>query len=257
MEERSLKNIRASTGFEPVTSTIPVCHARPTELWSHTLGARSICWIHIFPCSEMMWNIWNSYLHWGCRWKWRVKSENLLRWSLFTFIYNHSTNMNFIYIFHKGNKRAQRPITKQQHELTKQRTNTTGFYTKVYPTLSVVCDILGYSFCSYNFVSTALFTYHFGGVAGELAISFHLKLIIRTRFFQQWFQSKITICELNVRSSSPWLSSIYFHLFERNYVNDKYMTWQIVTTWKGVIFNFKKKGFIGLQQLWSYILHFC
>ena len=25
----------------------------PTELWSHTLGARSICWVHIFPCSEM------------------------------------------------------------------------------------------------------------------------------------------------------------------------------------------------------------
>ena len=32
--------------------------ARPTELWSHTLGARSICWVHIFPCSEMMWNIY-------------------------------------------------------------------------------------------------------------------------------------------------------------------------------------------------------
>ena len=31
---------------------------RWSELWSHTLGARSICWVHIFPCSEMMWNIY-------------------------------------------------------------------------------------------------------------------------------------------------------------------------------------------------------
>ena len=45
----------------------------------------------------------NSYLYCGCRWKWRVitavnfgkKLENLLRWSLSTFIYNRSTNMNY------------------------------------------------------------------------------------------------------------------------------------------------------------------
>ena len=54
LEGRSLKNIRASTGFESVTSVIPVRIARPNELWSHTLGARSICWVHTFPCSEMM-----------------------------------------------------------------------------------------------------------------------------------------------------------------------------------------------------------
>ena len=29
-----------------------------------------------------------------------LKLENLLRWSLFTFIYNRSTDMDFIYIFH-------------------------------------------------------------------------------------------------------------------------------------------------------------
>ena len=140
LERRSLKKIRASTGFEPVTSAIPVrcstnwamkshigsevnllssyfpvqwsdvkyiwnnsylycgcrwsevwssqyisnssnwkeeawkksglqrdsnpwppryrCDALPTELWSHTLGARSICWVHIFPCSEVMWSIY-------------------------------------------------------------------------------------------------------------------------------------------------------------------------------------------------------
>ena len=27
------------------------CDALPTELWSHTLGARSIYWVHIFPRS--------------------------------------------------------------------------------------------------------------------------------------------------------------------------------------------------------------
>ena len=34
------------------------CDALPTELWSYTLGARSIYWVHIFPCSELMWNIY-------------------------------------------------------------------------------------------------------------------------------------------------------------------------------------------------------
>ena len=44
------------------------CDALPTELWSLTLGARSIYWFHI---SREEWNdvrhIWNnSYLNWGC-----------------------------------------------------------------------------------------------------------------------------------------------------------------------------------------------
>ena len=34
------------------------CDALPTELWSHTLGARSIYWVHFFPCSEIIWNIY-------------------------------------------------------------------------------------------------------------------------------------------------------------------------------------------------------
>ena len=34
------------------------CETRATELWSHTLWAWSICWVHICPCSEMMWNIY-------------------------------------------------------------------------------------------------------------------------------------------------------------------------------------------------------
>ena len=50
------------------------CDALPTELWSHTLGARSICWVHI---SREEWNgvkhIWNnSYVNCGGRSKWRM-----------------------------------------------------------------------------------------------------------------------------------------------------------------------------------------
>ena len=33
------------------------CDARPTELWSHKLGARSICWVHIFPHAVKWWEI--------------------------------------------------------------------------------------------------------------------------------------------------------------------------------------------------------
>ena len=36
------------------------CDALPTELWSHTLGGRSIYWVHIFPCSEMMWSLYEN-----------------------------------------------------------------------------------------------------------------------------------------------------------------------------------------------------
>ena len=35
-----------------------LCDALPTELWSHTLGARSIYWIHSPVRSEMMWSIY-------------------------------------------------------------------------------------------------------------------------------------------------------------------------------------------------------
>ena len=60
-KEEAWKNIRGATGFEPVTSQYR-CDAWPTELWSHTLGARSICWVHIFLCSEMMWNIYEIFI---------------------------------------------------------------------------------------------------------------------------------------------------------------------------------------------------
>ena len=50
------------------------CFALPTELWSDTLGTRSIYWVHI-SCEEWsdvkyIWN--NSFLNCGCRWKWRL-----------------------------------------------------------------------------------------------------------------------------------------------------------------------------------------
>ena len=34
------------------------CDALPTELYSHTLETWSIYWVQIFPCSEMMWSLY-------------------------------------------------------------------------------------------------------------------------------------------------------------------------------------------------------
>ena len=53
LERRSLKK----SGLQRDSNPWPPryrCDALPTELWSHTLGARSVYWVHIFPCSEMM-----------------------------------------------------------------------------------------------------------------------------------------------------------------------------------------------------------
>ena len=58
------------------------CDALPTELWSHTSEARSIYWVHIFPCSEMIWSLY-EIIH-------------ICIWSLFTFIFNRSTNKNLL-----------------------------------------------------------------------------------------------------------------------------------------------------------------
>ena len=57
LERRSLKK----SGLQRDSNPWPPryrCDALPTELWSHTLGARSIYWVHIFPCSEMMWSLY-------------------------------------------------------------------------------------------------------------------------------------------------------------------------------------------------------
>ena len=73
LERRSLKKSARQQDSNPWPPRYR-CDALPTELWSHTLGARSIYWVHI---SREEWNdvkyIWNnSYLNCGCRWKWRM-----------------------------------------------------------------------------------------------------------------------------------------------------------------------------------------
>ena len=73
LERRSLKK----SGLQRDSNPWPPryrCDALPTELWSHTLGARSII---EFISSREEWNdlkfIWNnSYMNCGCRWKWRM-----------------------------------------------------------------------------------------------------------------------------------------------------------------------------------------
>ena len=70
------------------------CDALSTELWSHTLGGRSIYWVHI---SREEWNdvknIWNnSYLNCGCRCKWRmIIAVNFPIWAIGKKKPDHST----------------------------------------------------------------------------------------------------------------------------------------------------------------------
>ena len=57
---------KIKSGLQQDSNLLPPryrCDALPTELWSHTLGARSIYWVHIFPCSEVMWNIFEIIGH--------------------------------------------------------------------------------------------------------------------------------------------------------------------------------------------------
>ena len=68
LERRSLKK---KSGLQRDSNPWPPwyrCNALPTELWSHTLGVRSIDWVHIFlwgvKWCEVIWN--NSYLNCGC-----------------------------------------------------------------------------------------------------------------------------------------------------------------------------------------------
>ena len=73
LERRSLKKIRASTGFEPVTSAIPV---RCSTNWAMKpyIGSQVNLLSSYLPVQwnevKFVWN--NSYLYCGCRWKWRV-----------------------------------------------------------------------------------------------------------------------------------------------------------------------------------------
>ena len=56
------------------------CDALPTELWSHTLGVRSIYWVHIFPCSEVMWSIY-EIIHICTAVVYEVKSDHHSKFS--------------------------------------------------------------------------------------------------------------------------------------------------------------------------------
>ena len=70
------------------------CDALPTELWSPTLGVRSIYWVHIFLCSKVMWSI-SEVIHictsvvdeseeWSCKFSnlsnWRSLKKPGLQW---------------------------------------------------------------------------------------------------------------------------------------------------------------------------------
>ena len=72
-KEEAWKKIRASTGFEPVTSGIPVRCSTNWAMKPH-IGSEVNLLRSYLP---VQWNdvkfIWNmSYLYCGCRWKWRV-----------------------------------------------------------------------------------------------------------------------------------------------------------------------------------------
>ena len=72
------------------------CDALPTELWSHTLGARSIYWVHFFPCSEIMWNIYEIIHIWTivlpniCQAKGPIKNgkrDLRFKWNIYEIIH--------------------------------------------------------------------------------------------------------------------------------------------------------------------------
>ena len=124
LEGRSLKNIRASTEFEPVTSAIPVrCSTnwavKPHIFISHHFTAREGINSTNWPRSQCVASHLSSSSIAPVSRRSRVRIPlkpwyfsgfflpiaywvgNLLRWSLFTFIYNRST-IWISYIFHRG-----------------------------------------------------------------------------------------------------------------------------------------------------------
>ena len=73
LEWRSLKKIRASTGFEPVTSAIPVRCSTNWAMKPH-IGSEVNCeFLFSRERSEMTCSIWNdSYMNCGYIWRWYV-----------------------------------------------------------------------------------------------------------------------------------------------------------------------------------------
>ena len=79
LERRSLKKSGLQWDSNPWPPWYS-CDDLPTELWwSHTLGARSIYWVHISRGEwiDVKYIRNNSYLNFGCRWKWRMIAVNL------------------------------------------------------------------------------------------------------------------------------------------------------------------------------------
>ena len=78
LERRSLKKIRASTGFKPMTSAIPVRCSTNWAIKPH-IGSEVNLLSSYLP---VQWNdvkfIWNnSYLYCGCRWKnWKIYCDD-------------------------------------------------------------------------------------------------------------------------------------------------------------------------------------
>ena len=85
-----------STGFEPVTSVIPVrCSTNWAYEATHWERGQFILFIesYLLVRSKMMWSMYKIIHIWTV-----AVEENLLQWSFFTFIYNCSSNMSyFIY----------------------------------------------------------------------------------------------------------------------------------------------------------------
>ena len=110
LEGRSLKNIRASTGFKPVTSTIPVrCLTQqidlapnePNKLTSPPMcgfTAQLVQHRTVSQSSRVRIPL-KPYYFSGFLLLIASIGKKLLRWSLVTFIYNCSTNMDFIYVY--------------------------------------------------------------------------------------------------------------------------------------------------------------
>ena len=70
------------------------CDALPTELWSHTLGARSIYWVHSPMRSEVMWSIYEIIHIFELRLKIKVKNDHRSKFSNFKQLERRSLKKN-------------------------------------------------------------------------------------------------------------------------------------------------------------------
>ena len=76
--------IRASTGFEPMTSAIPVRCSTNWAMKPH-IGSEVNFWVHIFPCSEVMWSCLN----------WKIYCDDHLSLSSTTAVQYELFHINF------------------------------------------------------------------------------------------------------------------------------------------------------------------